>query len=83
MFVGFGYAVTALDGRGNHVKSEDAAIDDLNDCYDAVLDFTGTPEGDALFGDALDSLYVAHQAADQDEPSITWEVRCMPLLRVI
>lgn len=83
MFGGFGYAVTALDGRGNHVKSEDASLDDLIDCYDAVSDFVGTPEGDSLFQDALDGLYTAHQAVDLDEPSITWEVRCMPLLKLI
>lgn len=83
MFAGFGYAVTAVDGRGNHVCPERAVIEDLDQCYGYVLDFMGNAEGDALFADALDRLYIPHYGVDEEEPSITWEVRCMPLLAVL
>lgn len=82
MFTSFGYAVTAVDGKGNYVCPEQPRLDDLDECYGTVMDFMG-PKGDAVFQDALDRLYSAHQGADEEEPSITWEVRCIPLLKLV
>lgn len=81
MFSGFAYAVTAVDGRGNHVCPERAVVEDLEECYEFVCDYTN--DGDSIFADALDTLYTPHYGVDSEEPSITWEIRCVPLLALV
>jgi hypothetical protein len=82
MYSGIGYAVTCHDGKGNAVKPEEAALDDLNEVYLPLSDFLGWSEADSILDDCLDRMIQPHFAQDLEEPALTWEVRAYPLLKV-
>lgn len=83
MYKGFGYAVTAHDGKGREVIAETGYIEDLCEVLEPLDYFLGRGEADSVLNDALDGLYTAHYAQDEIEPEIQWEVRCCPLLAVL
>lgn len=83
MYSGIAYAVTCHDGRGNAVKREEAALDDLDEVFMPLSDFLGWSEADSVLEDAVDRMIQPHFAQDLEEPELTWEVRAYALLKVI
>lgn len=83
MYAGFAYALTAHDGSGRAVCPEDALLGDLEEVYMALSDFVGWSEADGMMAESLERLYVGHYGEDAEESTITWEVRCIPLLQLV
>lgn len=83
MYAGLAYAITARDGSGRAVCPEEGAVHDLDEVYMALSDFVGHDVAGSMFNDAIHSLYGGHYGEDAEEATITWEIRCVPLLHLV